>query len=153
MDQLLEQFRHIYQADLHHQCKTMAQTCDELRHLISFMHHVTLSSKNDQRSSSSLSSMDFDNPFNNMIEQLANDTTHTNRYQTSTQMMLPNAGRGTRRLMNSTGNVTLPSFSCRQIDPIVTTTPKVRSIDRSFFDLQLSFLLYLDMFTLSKSHP
>ena len=101
----------------------MANTCDELRHLVFFMHHMILSSNNDHRSSS----MNLDNPFNDLIEQLGNDLTHTNRYQTSTQIM-PSAGRGARRLMtSSTGNITLPSFSCRQIDPVVTTTPKVFS--------------------------
>ena len=48
MDKLLENFRNIYQNELHNQCKTMAHTCDELRHLILFIHHIVSSSNNEQ---------------------------------------------------------------------------------------------------------
>jgi len=118
MDKLLENFRNIYQNELHNQCKTMAHTCDELRHLIVFIHHIVSSSNHEQQKQSSI---DLDNPFSNMIQDLENDI---NRYQTSSR----GAGRGTtRRLITSTNNSSLPSFSCRQIDPIIKTTSKVLS--------------------------
>jgi len=117
MDKLLENFRNIYQNELHNPCKTMAHTCDELRHLILFIHHIVSSSNNEQQQQKK-SSIDLDNPFSNMIEDLAN----TKIYQTSSQI-IHSAGRGTRRSMTSTINSPLPSFSCRQIDPITTTVP------------------------------
>jgi hypothetical protein len=120
MDKLLENFPHIYQNELHNQCQTMANTCDELRHLILFIHHI-VSSDNEQRKKSSI---DFDHPFSNMIQDLANDMTNTNRYRTLSQIT-HGAGRGTRHLMTSTNNLPIPSFSCRQIDPIIITRSKV----------------------------
>jgi hypothetical protein len=116
MDKLLENFRNIYQNELHNQCKTMAHTCDELRHLILFIHHIVSSSNHEQQQKSSI---DLDNPFSNMIQDLANNMTNTIRYQTSSQIT-HSAGRGTHRLMTSTINPPIPSFSCRQIDPITT---------------------------------
>ena len=122
METLLDNFRTIYQYDQHDQCQSMARTCDELRYLILFLHQIILSSKNESRSSAN----DLDTPFNNLIDQLANDMTYTNRYQSSSQIV-SSAGRGTARLMTSTGNSPLPSFSCRQINPVITTTSsKVR---------------------------
>jgi hypothetical protein len=123
MDKLLENFRNIYQNDLHNQCQTMAHTCDELRHLIVFIHHIVSSSSTNLEQQKQ-SSIDLDNPFSNMIQDLGNNRTNINRYQTSSQIT-HGAGRGTRRLITSTNNSSLPSFSCRQIDPIIKTTSKV----------------------------
>jgi len=120
MDKLLENFRNIYQNELHNQCKTMAHTCDELRHLILFIHHI-VSSNNEQRKKSSI---DLDNPFSNMIQDLANDMTNNNRYQTSSQIS-HGIGRGTRRLMTSTTNSSIPSFSCRQINSAIKAQSKL----------------------------
>ena len=124
MDKLLENFRNIYQNELHNQCKTMAHTCDELRHLILLIHHI-VSSNNEQRKQPSI---DLDNPFSNMIQDLENDMT---KYQTSSQIT-HSAGRGTRRSMTTINNPPIPSFSCRQIDPIKIVPSKVF----------LSFLLF-----------
>lgn len=118
---MLDNFRTIYQYDHHDQCQSMARTCDELRHLILFLHQIILSSKNESRSTPN----DLDTPFSNLTDQLANDMTYANRYQPSSQIV-SSAGRGTSRLMTSTGNSALPSFSCRQINPIITTTSKVQ---------------------------
>jgi len=71
------------------------------------------------------SSIDLDNPFTNMIQELANDMTNINRCRTSSLQMTHCAGRGTRRLMTSIDNSPLPSFSCRQIDPITIATTKL----------------------------
>jgi hypothetical protein len=116
MDKLLENFRNIYQNELHNQYQTMAHTCDELRHLILLIHHI-VSLNNEQQKQSSI---DLDNPFSNMIQDLAN----INKYQTSSQIT-HNVGRGTRRLTTSISNSPIPSFSCRQIDPITIVTSKV----------------------------
>ncbi|CAF3658485.1 unnamed protein product [Rotaria sordida] len=123
MDKLLENFRNVYQNEVHNECKTMAHTCDELRHLILFIHH-TLSSHNDQRKTSSI---DLDNPFSNMIQDLENDMKNSNKYQISSSQIAHSAGRGTtRRLMTtSSSNSPMPSFSCRQIDQ--TTIAKTKS--------------------------
>jgi len=71
------------------------------------------------------SSIDLDNPFTNMIQELANDMTNINRCRTSSLQMTHCAGRGTHRLMTSIDNSPLPSFSCRQIDPITIATTKL----------------------------
>jgi len=122
MDKLLENFRNIYQNELHNQCKTMAHTCDELRHLILFIHHIVLSSSNNEQRKKS--SIDLDNPFSNMIQDLENDMTNINKYQASSQIT-HSVGRGARRLMTSTNNSPIPSFSCRQIDPVITFKSKL----------------------------
>jgi hypothetical protein len=124
MDKLLENFRNIYQGELHNQCKTMAHTCDELRHLILFIHHIVSSSasNSEQRKQSSI---DLDNPFSNMVQSLSNDMANINRHRASSLQTIHSAGRGTRHLMTSTNNSPVPSFSCRQIDPITTVTSKV----------------------------
>lgn len=117
MDKLLENFRNIYQNELYNECKTMAHTCDELRHLILFIHRTT-SSSSDNNEQQQTVSMDLNNPFSNMVQDLANDMTNINKYQPSSRIA-HGAGRGTRRLMTSISNSPIPSFSCRQIDPIV----------------------------------
>jgi hypothetical protein len=121
MDKLLENFRTIYQNELHNECQTMAYTCDQLRHLILFIHHIISSSDNQQRRTSTIH---LDNPFSNMIQDLANNIANINRYRTSSQI-LHGAGRGSRRLMTTTNNLPLPSFSCRQIEPILKMKSKV----------------------------
>ncbi|CAF1099857.1 unnamed protein product [Adineta steineri] len=116
MDKLIENFRTIYQNELHNEYKTMAQTCDELRHLILFIHRITLSLSDDDQQQK-IASIDLTNPFSNIVQDLANDTTNINKYQISSQIT-HSAGRGTRRLMSLTSNSPVSSFSCRQIDPI-----------------------------------
>jgi hypothetical protein len=148
MDKLLEDFRNIYQDSLHNQYQTMAHTCDELRHLILFIHHIVSSSTNVEQQKQS--SIDLDNPFSNMIHDLGNDMTNINRYQTSSQIT-HGAGRGTRRLITSTNNSSLPSFSCRQIDPIIKTTSKVLSSEYLNHVLFVFLFSLIDMFTLSKT--
>ena len=121
MDKLLENFRNIYQNELHNECQTMAHTCDQLRHLVLFIHRIISSSDNEQRKQSS---MHLDNPFSNMIQDLTNNMTKNSRYQTSSQIT-HGAGRGSRRLMTPINNLPLPSFSCRQIEPITRIRSKV----------------------------
>lgn len=126
MDTLLENFRTIYQHDLHDQCQTMARTCDELRYLILFLHQIIRSSTNESQSLPN----DFDTPFNNLIDRLADQIPHTNTYQSSSQIAF-GIGRGTSHLMTSTGNLPLPSFSRRTIEPV--TTPTATTKVRFFF--------------------
>lgn len=117
MDKLLENFGNIDQNELNNQYKTMAHTCDELRHLILFIHHI-VSSNNEEKNKSTI---DLDNPFINMIQDLENNMININKYQQSTH----NAGRGARRLMTTINNLPVPSFSCRQIEPITSIPSKV----------------------------
>ena len=121
MDKLLVNFRNVYQNEIHDEWQTMAHTCDELRHLVLFVQHIVSSSNNDQQKNSSI---DLDNPFSSMIEDLSNDTTNSNKYS----ILSHGVGRGTtRRLMASSSNSLMPSFSCRQIDQIATIKSKVLS--------------------------
>ncbi|CAF0731817.1 unnamed protein product [Rotaria sp. Silwood1] len=121
MDRLLANFRNVYQNEVHDECKIMAHTCDELRHLILFIHHTISTSHNDQQKTSS---MDLDNPFSSMIQDLAHDMKNSNRYQTLSQLA-HSTGRGTRRLMTSSSNSPVPSFSCRQIDQTTIAQSKL----------------------------
>jgi hypothetical protein len=120
----------------------MAHTCDELRHLILFIHRTTSSSSDSNEQQQTLS-MDLNNPFSNMVQDLSN----INTYQTSSRIA-HGAGRGTRRLMTSISNSPIPSFSCRQIDPIVTS--KVFFFSFHIIHYHSSWILV--MFTLSKTN-
>ncbi|CAF2748841.1 unnamed protein product [Rotaria sp. Silwood2] len=121
MDKLLGNFRNVYQNEVHNECKAMAYTCDELHHLILFIHHTISSLRNDQQKNSS---MDLDNPFSSMMQDLENNMKNSNRYQTSSQF--PHSdGQGTRRLMTSYSNSSIPSFSCRQADQTTIVKSKL----------------------------
>ena len=108
MDRLLENLRNLYQNDIHDKCKIMAYTCDELRHLVLFIHHIISSSNNDRRKSPSI---DLDNPFSNMIQDFSNTSAINNRYYASNSV-----GRGSQFLKTSTMNLPVTSFSRRTID-------------------------------------
>jgi len=120
MDKLLNDFQKIYHHEYHDEYKTMAHTCDELRHLILFIRRIVSSSSNDNSS-------DFNNPFSVMIDEFENNNKHMNVSRTS--QMKNGFGRGTRRFNTSANNYSpIPSFSCRQIDPIVVSTAQVTSL-------------------------
>jgi hypothetical protein len=145
MDKLLDNFRNLYQHDLHNELTTMAYTCDELRQFIFFIHHIMSSSSDNEQLKKS--SIDLDNPFSNMIKDLSKNVSTINRYETSSNITL-GVGRGSRRLMSSTSNSPIASFSCRQIDPITTVRSKVLDF---FYDNILSLFYILVMFALSET--
>lgn len=117
MDTLLANFRSIYSGDYHEDCKAMAQTCDELHHLLVFVHRLA-SSLADPREAPRSQSIDLSNPFSNAVRDLA--ALASERPTSSLGV-----GRGSRRLTSSTSHSPIPSFSCRQFNPTATTKPKV----------------------------
>ena len=117
MDTLLGNFRSIYSSDYHQECKAMAQTCDELRHLILFIHRLTSASADPQDGQTS-SSIDLTNPFSSTVQDLV---ATANKYPVNAHSV----GRGARRLMTSMTQSPIPSFSCRQIDPITMARTQV----------------------------
>ncbi|UJR25214.1 hypothetical protein I4U23_006566 [Adineta vaga] len=120
MDELLANFRNLYSYEYQNECKTMAQTCDELRHLILFIHRLTSSLSDHKEEKYSLGT-DATNPFSILIQDLTNDTTNIPKYP----ILSHNVGRGTRRLITSTTHPSIPSFSCRQIDPVTINRTKL----------------------------
>ncbi|CAF0933262.1 unnamed protein product [Adineta ricciae] len=113
MDKLLGNFRNIYSSEYHHECKAMAQTCDELHHLILFIHRLTSSLTHQENAFTT----DLTNPFSNILHEAINLDQNS--------LLSHNVGRGTRRLTTSATHPSIPSFSCRQIDPVSTNRPRL----------------------------
>ena len=143
MDTLLDNFRNVYRKEYHEQYKIMAQTCDELRHLVLFLRHIASSSNNEQKKKLPI---DLSSPFRTMIQDLKQSSNYLHTGRTSVQMT-HDAGRGTRRLITPTSNHSpVPSFSCRQIDPVTISPPKVISFSSLyliFIRLSLSYVYFV----------
>ena len=118
MDTLLGHFRHLHQHDLRHRFQAMAQSCDELRHLLLFIHRTIAAPSDLGRNESPL--IDLENPFHRLLEDIAKTSIdqQQHRYRTSTQMTVA-TGRGARYFLSSSSSnsqSSVPSFSCRQIN-------------------------------------
>ena len=143
MDTLLGHFRHLYQHDLRHGFQAMAQSCDELRHLVLFIHQIIAPSDHGRKESPSIAP---ENPFHNMFEDVSKASIDQQRYRTSTQMTVA-TGRGARYFLSSSSSnnqSSVPSFSCRQVNampPVVKSKVESQGIDDDLFII-ISFVSY-----------
>jgi hypothetical protein len=116
MNNLLKSFKYLLlipnENDLHNQLKFMGHICDELHHLLLFINQIISSNK---------PSVDIDNPFSNMINDLSNR---------SSPFMFGIKGHAHRLISSSIRFSPTPSFSSRLMDP----TPIARSKVSTSFD-------------------
>lgn len=97
----------------------MAQTCDELRHLVLFIHHLISSVNNSQTNTPPV---DLDNPFITMIQDLSQEMKNSNRNETLSQV--PHSATS-RDIHPPMAKSSISSFSCRQIDQLPVFKSKV----------------------------
>jgi hypothetical protein len=151
MDTLLDNFKSVIAPNENSQLQRLGNTCDELRHLVIFINHI-ISSRFDQTITKK--TVPTDNPFSDAMkhlrprEPLTNGLASTVANDIVPSPVMFGAGRG-RRLVSSSlsqmsmnNNSSVPSFSCRQIDPISKLQSKVLLLKSHRKYIQIVFLFF-----------